>query len=244
MALATPEICLDCGASLSGAHCSACGQRVESPIQPLAAFLRDAVSEFLSLNGRLFTGLRDVALKPGFLTAEFLAGHRTRHLHPVRLLLAAGLVAFLASLLMPEDADGFLVAATRAVLGDAPNVASVIAAVAMLFVATTSQRFVYRKSGRVFVEHVVLLLHTTSFAMLLTPLEVVALHLFPSDRPVAGTSSFVVAPLVAVYWILALRDVFGDRLETTILKAGLTVVLATGVGLALLFTAYGISTVS
>lgn len=87
--------CVNCGAPLGGPYCSACGQRVEPRIQPLAHFARDAFEIATHSDSRLWRTLLPLLLRPGYLTVEFLRGRRAAYLPPFRLYLVITLLFFL-----------------------------------------------------------------------------------------------------------------------------------------------------
>jgi uncharacterized protein DUF3667 len=93
--------CLNCGTSLGGAFCSACGQR-DIPAYPSTRELAiDAIAEFSGWDGRLASTFRALVRKPGMLTLEFLEGRRVRYISPLRLYLTASLVYFLLAAAAP-----------------------------------------------------------------------------------------------------------------------------------------------
>ena len=94
--------CLNCGASLTGPFCSACGQRDIPPYPSVRELAVDAFSELSGWDGRFATTLRALVRRPGLLTREFLAGHRARYISPLRLYLMASLVYFVLAAAAPE----------------------------------------------------------------------------------------------------------------------------------------------
>ena len=93
--------CLNCGAPLSGAFCSACGQRDIPPYPDVRELAVDAISEFSGWDGRLASTLRALLRRPGFLTREFLEGRRVRYISPLKLYLTSSLVYFLLAAAAP-----------------------------------------------------------------------------------------------------------------------------------------------
>lgn len=93
---AEPDRCPNCGAALGGPYCQECGQKRAAP-QELAArnLLRDVLHEVTDLDSKVFATFRALLLRPGFLTAEHLAGRRGRYLSPVKLYLIVSAVYFL-----------------------------------------------------------------------------------------------------------------------------------------------------
>ncbi len=100
--LATPpaadtagQRCENCGNPVSQSYCGACGQRLEPPVHSLPHFSRVAIEDLTHADSRLWRTLAALLFKPGFLTAEFLAGRRARYLPPIRLYLVLSLAFFL-----------------------------------------------------------------------------------------------------------------------------------------------------
>jgi Protein of unknown function (DUF3667) len=96
---AVPGACASCGEGLLGDFCHRCGERRMRPDElALRAFARDVASEVGDLDSRLYRSLGHLLLRPGFLTAEFLAGRRRAYVGPLKLFL----VAFAAMLLVQK----------------------------------------------------------------------------------------------------------------------------------------------
>jgi Protein of unknown function (DUF3667) len=92
--------CLNCGASLHGSFCSACGQRAVPPDPTVSDLAGDAWQELSGYDGRIAATLRGL-LRPGYLTREYLAGRRARYLSPVRLYLIVSVLYFLTAASAP-----------------------------------------------------------------------------------------------------------------------------------------------
>lgn len=96
--IATPTLtpCTNCGGAASD-YCSRCGER-----QPghhdlsVKHFAHDVVHEFVHLDSKLFRTLRDIVVRPGFLTEEYFAGRKSRYIPPLRLFLTLFALQFLA----------------------------------------------------------------------------------------------------------------------------------------------------
>ena len=86
--------CDNCGANVPGRFCGTCGQRLEPPVHTLWHFMQVAAEDVTHADSRLWRTLAALLFKPGFLTREFLAGHRARYLPPVRLYLVLSVVFF------------------------------------------------------------------------------------------------------------------------------------------------------
>ena len=87
--------CANCGAAVTGRYCSACGQRREPPVHTLWHFAQLATEDLTHADSRLWRTLAALLFRPGFLTAQFLAGRRASYLPPVRLYLVLSVVFFI-----------------------------------------------------------------------------------------------------------------------------------------------------
>jgi hypothetical protein len=88
------EACLNCGATVSGAYCSNCGQKAH-----LHRSVFHAVEEFLHgithFDSKLWNTLPLLFVRPGKLTREYVHGKRARYVAPVALFLLTVFSMFL-----------------------------------------------------------------------------------------------------------------------------------------------------
>jgi hypothetical protein len=88
--------CRNCGASVTGDYCAACGQETQVKLPTARVFLREATGRYVALDGRLWRTLAALLFRPGFLTREYLVGRRRRYIRPARLFLVLSLALFAA----------------------------------------------------------------------------------------------------------------------------------------------------
>src|SRR5712691_10392929 len=88
--------CENCGAQLSGHFCAQCGQPAIDYRRSFRHVLADLLNEFLNWDSKFFATIGLLLLRPWKLTNEFLAGHRVRYVHPLRLYLLASILFFFA----------------------------------------------------------------------------------------------------------------------------------------------------
>ncbi|MFZ1099898.1 MAG: DUF3667 domain-containing protein [Steroidobacteraceae bacterium] len=121
--------CDNCGANVPGRFCGTCGQRLEPPVHTLWHFMQVAAEDVTHADSRLWRTLAALLFKPGFLTREFLAGHRARYLPPVRLYLVLSVVFFvwLAATSHTED-EAHLSPETRAAIAEARQHGAIVIA--------------------------------------------------------------------------------------------------------------------
>jgi hypothetical protein len=90
-------VCANCGASLAGQYCSACGQRHEPHVHKVTHFAAEAFESITHADSRLWRTLRLLLARPGRLTKEFFEGRRATYLPPFRLYLVISILFFLIS---------------------------------------------------------------------------------------------------------------------------------------------------
>jgi hypothetical protein len=89
--------CANCGATLDGEFCSACGQRDEPHVHSVGHFFSEAFESITHADSRLWRTLWFLLARPGLLTQQFFAGRRARYLPPFRLYLVISLTFFLVA---------------------------------------------------------------------------------------------------------------------------------------------------
>ncbi|HEV2365225.1 MAG TPA: DUF3667 domain-containing protein [Caulobacteraceae bacterium] len=89
--------CANCGTTLEGPYCHACGQLAEDFDQrSLVSLVGEGLENLFHADGRLWRTLPRLAFRPAGLTRDYLAGKRASQLPPLRLFLVAILLVFLA----------------------------------------------------------------------------------------------------------------------------------------------------
>jgi hypothetical protein len=79
------KVCLNCGANLHGRYCHACGQENLEPKESLWHLITHYFYDITHFDGKFFSSLKYLLLKPGFLPGEYLKGKRASYLHPIRM---------------------------------------------------------------------------------------------------------------------------------------------------------------
>ena len=92
-----PNSCANCGHRLAvwDKFCSQCGQDTANHPPSLWEFVHEFLLHYVAFEGRLWKSLWGLLAKPGYLTAEYLAGRKQRYVLPLRLILTLGLAFFL-----------------------------------------------------------------------------------------------------------------------------------------------------
>lgn len=88
--------CPNCQTPLMGAYCHACGQLGEVFERSVWALIVEGFESFFHFDGRFWQTLPALALKPGKLTHDYLAGRRASQIPPLRLFLVVLIIVFFA----------------------------------------------------------------------------------------------------------------------------------------------------
>jgi hypothetical protein len=98
-------VCLNCGSGRVEEFCPECGQENLDPLVPVQMILKDAAEDLLKFDSRLLATLRPLLLRPGFLTAEYLAGRRAPYIAPMKLFLIVSALYIFVFTLTGMDRD-------------------------------------------------------------------------------------------------------------------------------------------
>lgn len=99
------RICLNCGAEVPEKYCSRCGQPNTEPKESFWHLVGHFFADITHYDSQLFLTLRYLITRPGFLTKEYMAGHRARYLNPVRLYVFISAVFFLVLFAMTNKEE-------------------------------------------------------------------------------------------------------------------------------------------
>jgi hypothetical protein len=239
---APPARCLNCGAPLAGPFCGQCGQEAaRARLITTRLTFHDVLEDLVQFDGTFFRNLRQLALRPGLLTADFLAGRRARHLAPAKLYLLVNAVFFiLVQWFDPVTADlvvdyvgpeAYHAARADVGLSEAAFGASVEERVATamptwLFVLVPALAFalalLHVGMRRPFAAHAAFAFHLLTFTLLALIPGTLA-----GGRPLGETLvSVALLGALPVWMALALRRVYGQHWLLVLLKTvGLWVAL-------------------
>jgi hypothetical protein len=225
--------CPNCGTLRAGSYCAACGQKA-MPLKPtLKYFVHELTHELTNLDSKIFRSLRLLIASPGFLTREIFAGRRASYVAPLRLYLAASVIAFAVGAFggfdepvltyTAEPGDTSLeveqglarTTAAEAVLVAAFNVwlpramfllVPLFAALVMLF---------RRGSGYTYPQHLYFALHVHAAAFLANAVD----SLFEAVPTLAFAAPFVDKAMelyIVAYFFIAFRRVYGTTISGTL----------------------------
>lgn len=89
------KVCLNCGAALYSRYCHICGQENIEPKESVSHLITHFLYDLIHFDGKFFSTLKYLLLKPGFLSAEYLIGRRVSYLHPIRMYIFTSAFFFL-----------------------------------------------------------------------------------------------------------------------------------------------------
>ena len=92
--------CLNCGATVIGRYCHVCGQENIVPRESFGGLVLHFFYDITHFDGKFFQSLRDLLIKPGFLSREYINGRRASHLNPVRMYVFTSAIFFLVFFLL------------------------------------------------------------------------------------------------------------------------------------------------
>jgi len=77
--------CLNCGAVVYGRYCHLCGQENIEPKESFWHLSTHFVYDITHFDGKFFSTVKYLLLKPGFLSREYITGRRMRYLNPIKM---------------------------------------------------------------------------------------------------------------------------------------------------------------
>jgi hypothetical protein len=100
--------CRNCDSPLQPQYkyCYHCGQSIISLQQPIKPVLKDMFHEALDIDGRLFTTVKTLLLKPGLLSQAYCEGKRMKYTPPLRIYLVLSILFFLMMAILDSYASG------------------------------------------------------------------------------------------------------------------------------------------
>lgn len=96
--------CLNCGAELQGQFCHICGQQNLENNESFLGLVKHFVYDITHFDGKFFSTLKYLLLKPGFLSLEFQRGRRASYLDPIKMyVFTSALFFFVVFSMQKED---------------------------------------------------------------------------------------------------------------------------------------------
>lgn len=89
--------CQNCDTELQGPYCHKCGQHDFDFHQSFKHVLHELLESFYHFDGKFFQGMRDLLMRPGWLTLRFNSGKRASQIPPLRFYIFVSLLFFVIS---------------------------------------------------------------------------------------------------------------------------------------------------
>lgn len=99
------KICLNCSATLTDRYCQHCGQENVEPKQSLWHLIVHFFNDVTHFDGKLFSTLKYLVFRPGFLSSEYVKGKRVAYLDPIRMYLFISSVFFIVMLSVLKEPE-------------------------------------------------------------------------------------------------------------------------------------------
>jgi hypothetical protein len=90
------KTCLNCGKIVEERFCSHCGQENLEPVESVGHLINHFFEDLTHFDGKFFLTVKDLIIRPGFLTREYVAGRRMTYLNPIRMYIFISAMFFLA----------------------------------------------------------------------------------------------------------------------------------------------------
>lgn len=87
--------CLNCNAAVIGTYCHICGQENIEPKESFFHLVNHYFQDITHFDGKFFSTLKYLIIRPGFLTSEYNAGRRASYLNPIRMYVFTSALFFL-----------------------------------------------------------------------------------------------------------------------------------------------------
>jgi hypothetical protein len=95
--------CLNCNTLVQGRYCHVCGQENIVPQDTFGHLFLHFIYDITHFDGKFFETLKYLLTKPGFLSAEYIAGRRAKYLNPIRMYVFTSAFFFLVFFALKGD---------------------------------------------------------------------------------------------------------------------------------------------
>jgi hypothetical protein len=217
--------CLNCGETVHGNYCSNCGQKFQPTKLPLRLYLEDTVETLFNIDNRVFKTLKDLFIRPGKITKEYIEGHRATYLPPLRIYISISILYFFLAL-ATESTQVFLVN-----LGSEeydPGFVKLLQTAMFVLVPLFALlvKWFHRKRKGFYVEYLIFALHIHSVWFLLLGFSIVASWAYTYFGITEGsffyyliaTVQILERSLFLIYLVIYLKRVFDQSWWKAILK--------------------------
>lgn len=89
------KVCLNCNSNLHGLYCHVCGQQNIEPKETVWGLITHFFYDITHFDGKFFSTLKYLAVRPGFLSVEYVKGRRASYLNPIRMYIFTSALFFI-----------------------------------------------------------------------------------------------------------------------------------------------------
>ena len=97
--------CLNCQTTVIGRYCHVCGQENLEPKETVWHLVQHFFNDITHFDGKFFSTVGLLLRKPGFLSAEYMAGRRMSYLNPIRMYVFTSAFFFLILFALKNPKD-------------------------------------------------------------------------------------------------------------------------------------------
>jgi hypothetical protein len=97
--------CLNCQTTVIGRYCHVCGQENLEPKESVWHLVTHFFNDITHFDGKFFATVKYLLWKPGFLSAEYMAGRRMSYLNPIRMYVFTSAFFFLILFALKNPKD-------------------------------------------------------------------------------------------------------------------------------------------
>jgi hypothetical protein len=87
--------CLNCNIAVKGRFCHRCGQENVEPKETVWHLVTHFFQDITHFDGKFFSSLKYLVIRPGFLSTEYMIGRRARYINPIRMYVFTSAIFFL-----------------------------------------------------------------------------------------------------------------------------------------------------
>jgi hypothetical protein len=95
--------CLNCGSIVDERYCSRCGQENTEVKESFRHLIGHFTADITHYDSQILTTIKDLVLRPGFMTKEYNAGRRISYLNPIRMYIFISAIFFLVAFSSTEE---------------------------------------------------------------------------------------------------------------------------------------------
>ena len=99
------KTCLNCGNNVDHHYCSHCGQENTETRQPFYFLITHFIEDFVHYDSSFWQTIKNLFLKPGKITNEYLSGKRNSSVNPVKLYIFISFVTFFLIAIVPSKSS-------------------------------------------------------------------------------------------------------------------------------------------